>query len=179
MPAHVPDDAAMAEGPKAVWLLALLASLGLGAGYAASTMWLDSIVVAALFIIIAAFVLPTLYGATSRFAIIRVILGLIGAALGLAALWGLRYGLEFSWSELWTLVGRDPMAAIDRFTGSSDRFQFPITTDAGSQSQGPSPTTMVWMAHSVMLGVMPIFGAISGPKAMDAIRRMRAGSAVR
>ncbi len=152
------------------WLFSICSGLTL----AAVSLWIDIVAISAILIGICALCLPVIYGATSQFALIRVSAGLIGAALGLVSLWGLRYGLEFSWADLVQRIQSGPFAFIEHFMATSDRFATATTVENGRTSQGPSPTMMAWMAGTAILGMMPILGALQGPKAMQALRNMRA-----
>ncbi|ABD57013.1 hypothetical protein [Jannaschia sp. CCS1] len=154
-------------------LKACLFSTFCGVCLAAISIWVDLVALSAILIALSALVLPVLYGATSRFLIIRVVIGVVGAIIGLASLWLLRYGLEFSWSGLAEQVQLGPAVFIDHFMSASDRFQTASGVDGARSSEGPSPKMMAWMGGTAILGMMPVLGAVQGPKAMQAWHYMR------
>ncbi len=154
-------------------LKALLASAFCGLCLAAVSIWLDFVVISAFLTGFSALCLPVIYGATSRLLVVRAVIGIIGTVLGLSGLWLLHFSLEFSWEMLVEQLQFGPVAFIDHFTSASSRFQGSVSFESGRSSEGPSSKMMAWMAATAILGMMPIVGALQGPKPMQTWRAMR------
>lgn len=160
--------------PRAMWLRAWVISLFLGSIYSALGHWIDFIILPATLLVCGALVLPMVYGGTAPRFLVRLLIACVGAVLGTCALWGVWYGLEFSWAALAEVTKMSPQQMLDRIIALSDQYTYSVETEYGTNDHGTGFTKVIWATETAVFVASPILGAIIGPRGLQRFRQYAA-----
>ena len=160
--------------PRAMWLRAWVISIFLAGAYSGLGHWIDLIILPVALLVCAVVFLPMVYGGTAKGIMLRLVIAVIGGLIGVVMLWGIWYALEFSWPALVDAFKLSPQQMVDRILALSDQYTYSVETDYGTNTHGTGFTKAIWATETAAFGLMPVIGALIGPRGINAFRRWAA-----
>jgi hypothetical protein len=137
---------------------ALLAAAAAGGGYGAASTFVAVIQLKALALAFIALALFGLFSLIGRNVLMNLIVGLIGGAAAVLALWFGWYWMEFGQKAAMGFLTSGPYGMYKTLVNLSANYVY--TMDDSTSDMGSMMTQLIWGGETALFGLSPVAGAL-------------------